>query len=106
MNADFEEILPPTLPFVKDERAYGNFLIVKRDAAEGFFSLQTLDYATPQFDEIEPVADMFLCKTADRCHLLDGALNVVLSDCNSLAYTGTVLTVRKNGKVAYYKKNA
>ena len=106
MNADFEEILPPSLRYVKNERAYGHFLIVKRENAEGFYSLQTQAYEAFSFDDIEPRGDMFLCKTEDSYSILDCDLTVLTSNCDSLAYNGNVLTVRKNGKVAYYKKNA
>ncbi|MDE7395948.1 MAG: WG repeat-containing protein, partial [Clostridiales bacterium] len=104
LDANFREILPPFLLFVKNERAYGDYLIVKHETKETFFSLQTKNYVSLAFDEIEPLGDLFLCKSDESYSLLNRNLQTVAGGCDSVSYDGTVLTVRQNGKVAYYKK--
>lgn len=104
LDAGFQEVVSPFLLFVKNERAYGNYLIVRREAKETFFSLQTKNYVSLAFDEIEPLADLFLCKNDVSYSLLDRNLRTLTSGCDSIAYDGMVLTVRKDGKVAYYTK--
>ena len=104
MNSDFEELTGAIFPYLKYEKAVGDYIIVRYGKGERLYSLIEREYTEIEFSQIDYSNGIFICKDTDETSVFDSNLNLI-TKCNDATFTENILMVLKDDRYFYYTKD-
>ena len=88
----------------KNNRVYGNYYIA--DGTDKLCSIENDALIESEFSKFYPIENLFIgVSDTGKYFLVDGTLNIIIDECESIEFYDGLLTVKNDGKYSYYKIN-